>query len=321
MSTILQHWHVSISGQATRIAANSNAKVTPKTAYTWVHLDARDPATKQWLVEDPKIDSLATDTMLAADSRPRTITHDGCLLINLRGVNLNEGSHVTDMIGIRFVVEEKRIVSIERRPLKAISDIANHLDTAEAPPTTGAFLALFALLITERMTPTITELSEKVDNLEHIGDTDIEELDRSVLASLRRDIISLRRYLSPQRDALNSFTLQSLKWITERDRLAMRSAADQATRITEELDTLRERCTVIRDHLTDHRAETMNQNMMILSVVAAVFLPLGLISGMMGINVGGMPWVDNAMGFWFVTGIVAVCGVTQFLVFKLVKWI
>lgn len=53
-----------------------------------------------------------------------------------------------------------------------------------------------------------------VDDPEDIGDEDIEKLDRMVLATLRRDVISLRRYLAPQRDALNSFTVQGVKWIT-----------------------------------------------------------------------------------------------------------
>ena len=65
----------------------------------------------------------------------------------------------------------------------------------------------------------------------------------------------------------------------------------------------------------------MNNNMMILAVLSAVFLPLGLISGMMGINVGGMPWVESGMGFWYVTMIVIGVGVVQMIIFKLLKWI
>lgn len=321
MPAILQHWYVSTAGRAVNLALPGTSIGAPKSGYEWVHLDAQHPDTQQWLIDDPDIDRLATDTMLAPDSRPRTITHEESLLVNLRGVNLNEGSDVTDMVGIRFIIEKTRIVSIERRPLKATQLIIGRLKSSNGPSTASGFLAWFALTLSDLMGPTITELSEKVDNLEEISDENIQNLDRSALAALRRDVISLRRYLAPQRDALNSFTVQNLKWITERDRLHMRSAADQTTRITEELDALRERCAVIRDHLTDHRAETMNRNMMVLSVVAAIFLPLGLISGMMGINVGGMPWVNDPNGFWYVMGIMAVCGAMQLAFFKWVKWI
>lgn len=321
MTPILQHWYITSKGKASRITDNNPGTKPPKSGYEWIHLNAVHGDARQWLIDDPNIDSLATDTMLATDSRPRTIPHEDCILVNLRGANLNPGNDVTDMVGIRFFVTKNRIVSVERRPLKATADIVSHLGKLMAPETASGFLAWFALALSDRMSPTINDISELVDDLEQTGDADISTLDRSKLAGLRRDVISLRRYLAPQRDALNSFTMQNLSWITERDRLHIRNAADQTTRITEELDSLRERCTVIRDHLTDHRAEIMNRNMMILSVVAAIFLPLGLISGMMGINVGGMPWTENNNGFWFVTAIVLIIGFLQLLLFKLVKWI
>lgn len=321
MTHVLDIWKISKSGTAKRLAPDTLDLTLPTAGYLWIHMDAHDPATLAFLIDDPDIDTLATETLMAGDNRPRTIPHEDILLINLRGVNLNEGSDVVDMVGIRFYVSASRVISVARRPLKATEDITAQLKTQVAPQTTGGFMAWFALTLCERMGPTITDLTEQVDTLEDIGDTDIERLDRRSLADLRRTVIGLKRYLAPQRDALNTLTLQNLKWITERDRLQIRSAADQTTRITEELDTIRERCAVIRDQFTDQRAETMNRNMMLLSVVAAIFLPLGLISGMMGINVGGMPWVDNGHGFWYVSGMVTFIGIIQLLVFKILKWI
>ncbi len=313
---ILQNWHISSDGNANPIDQTSD-----KTGYDWIHIDGNDPAARKWLIDDPEIDALATETLLADDSRPRTITHGDSLLINLRGVNLNEGSDATDMVGIRFIVTASRIVSVERHCLKATEIIAGLLANQPAPNTPTGFIAAFALTLVDRMVPTITDLSEKVDDFEDGVDADDVPIDRTELGALRRDIIALRRYLAPQRDAVNNYALQSLKWITERDRLHLRNAADQTTRITEELDALRERCAVIRDQLTDQRAEEMNRAMMILSVVSAVFLPLGLLSGMMGINVGGMPWASNSMGFWYIAAIVIGVGVLELAFFKLLKWV
>jgi zinc transporter len=173
----------------------------------------------------------------------------------------------------------------------------------------------------DRMSPTITDLNEEVDELEEKIETGDTESSRPIVSELRRQAILLRRFLAPQRDALNSLSQQKLPWITSDDQLRLRDAADQATRVTEELDAVRERCAIVKDQLTDLRAEQMNNNMMILAVVSAVFLPLGLISGMMGINVGGMPWTESGMGFWYVTAIVIGIGIIQMIIFKLMKWI
>lgn len=202
--------------------------------------------------------------------------------------------------------------------------MVERLETQIMSKTPGGFIASFALAIIDRMSPTITDMNEQVDELEEMIEGDAKnrhENARSKVAELRREAILLRRYLAPQKDALTTLSQQTLPWISGDDQLRLRDAADQATRVAEELDAVRERCAIVKDQLTDIRAEQMNQNMMILSVVAAVFLPLGLLSGMMGINVGGMPWTESDMGFWYVTGIVSVIGVALMGLFRVLRWI
>ena len=319
---VLYHFDIDAEGKATP-GGDSLAPppVGKKSGYKWVHVHCFHPDTRAWMDSDPMIDMVAERTLLADDSRPRTIAHDDDVLINLRGVNLNPGSEPEDMIGIRFFIEPNRVTSVERRALKATRDMARTVESQGAPTTTGGFIARFALSIIDRMNPTIADLNEQIDDLEEKIDDMEADSGRESLAELRRESILLRRYLAPQRDALNTLALQNMDWISEDDRLRLREAADQATRITEELEAIRERCAIVHDGLMDKRSEEMNRNMMILSVVAAIFLPLGLISGMMGINVGGMPWVESENGFWIVTGIVVGVGLIQLWVFRLLKWL
>ena len=301
--------------------APSDSLTPCESGYKWLHLDATQDGVAEFLRGDATIDTTAERNLLAEDSRPRTIAHEDDILINLRGVNLNPGSEPEDMIGLRIFIEPTRVTTVERRPLKAVRDMAERARTQGLPDTPGGFIAALALTIIDRMNPTITDLNEQVDTLEEKIDDMEADAGRSELAELRRESILLRRYLAPQRDALNTLALQDMDWITDDNRLRIREAADQATRITEELEAIRERCAIVHDGLVDKRSEEMNRNMMVLSVVAAIFLPLGLVSGMMGINVGGMPWVEDSNGFWIVTAIVVVTGLVQLLVFKALKWI
>ncbi|MGJ8560195.1 MAG: zinc transporter ZntB [Litorimonas sp.] len=323
MSGIVQAWKIDGAGQATP-ATKEDFDDPLKEGYYWYHFDRNNPATQTLFTVDEGVDVVATRTLLAADTRPRTIVRGKDVLINLRGVNLNEGAQPEDMIPLRFFIQSGRVISCNGQPLKAIADMVERLETQTVSKTPGGFIASFALAIIDRMNPTITGLNERVDELEELiegGERARHEMARSNVAKLRREAIMLRRYLAPQKDALTTLSQQQLPWISADDQLRMRDAADQATRVAEELDAVRERCAIVKDQLTDFRAEQMNQNMMILSVVAAVFLPLGLLSGMMGINVGGMPWVESDMGFWYVTGIVSVIGVALMGLFKAMRWI
>lgn len=321
MAAILFAFEIDKDGVARDIQPPKFNDHPPEGHYMWLHFDALDPATRAFLTADVDVDNVATRNLLTEDSRPRTIAHDDAIMINLRGVNLNEGSEPEDMIGIRFFIQNDRIISVERRPLKATRDIAQRMRVGTPPKTTGGFIANFALTIIERMNPTIIELNEEVDALEEQLDSPAGLTNPSALSELRRQAILLRRYVAPQRDALSALSLHQVDFISEDDRVRIREAADQATRVNEELEAIRERCAIVKDQLTDQRAEQMNRNMMLLSVVAAIFLPLGLLSGMMGINVGGMPWVEDSNGFWYVTGIVIFIGLIQLLLFRLLKWI
>ncbi len=319
----LQHaFHINGKGKATALPTENLPSLPKKgDGYLWLHFDRKNQDTRQVLIDDKMVDDVATNTLLSEDSRPRTIIRGEDVLINLRGVNLNPGAVEEDMIPIRFFVQKNRIISVCGRPLKAIETALERLRTQTVSVSPGGFMAGFALLLSERMAPTITDLNEQVDTLEEDLETVKSETARSQLSDLRRKAILLRRYIAPQKDALTTLSSQSFDWLSADDKLRLRDAADQSARITEDLDAIRERCAIVKDQLTDIRAEQMNRNMMILSVVAAIFLPLGLISGMMGINVGGMPWVESDMGFWYVTGIVLAIGVMQLIVFKLLKWL
>ena len=88
-------------------------------------------------------------------------------------------------------------------------------------------------------------------------------------------------------------------------------------RMAEELDAIRDRAQIVHDQIMDKRAEVMNKQMLLLSIVAAIFLPLGLVTGFLGINVGGIPGADNQWGFWIVCGLLIVCVVFQL---ALLRW-
>lgn len=310
------------AGKASQLAVDSVPSAPAAgEGFLWLHFDRKNPQTRQVLTDDEMVDAVATDTLLAEDSRPRTIVRDSDVLINLRGINLNSGAEPEDMIPIRFFIHQNRVISVCSRKMRATLDRVERLKSQKTSPTPGGFIAGYALALAENMAPTITDLNEQVDALEEMIDLQQSDPARSRVSDIRRKAILLRRYIAPQRDALNVLAAQSLDWISNNDQLRLRDGADQAARITEELDAVRERCAIVKDQLTDMRAEDMNRNMMLLSIVAAIFLPLGLISGMMGINVGGMPWVENNMGFWFVTAIIIGIGLIQLFTFRLLKWL
>jgi zinc transporter len=273
--------------------------------FGWIHLRLDGPSTASWL-ERSDLDRFVIDALTAADTRPRCTVHgDGVVLI-LRGVNLNPGAEPEDMVSIRLWIESSRVVSVWLRPLLAVRDLFEAIERGHAPATPGELVARLALRLADRAEPTIATFNERIDTLEEAIVDETVEVPRRHLGNVRRVAIVLRRYMFPQRDALTTLEVEDLSWLTDRDRSRLREAAERVTRLAEDLDSIRDRAQVIHEQVMERRADVMNRQMLVLSIVAAVFLPLGLLTGLLGINVGGIPGADDPWAFWIVCALLLV---------------
>ena len=286
--------------------------------FRWVHLDLEHIGAKEWI--ETHTDLVVAESLTLDETRPRCVRHDGGVLLNLRGVNLNPDSDPDDMVSIRLWVCGHLIISVRRRRLAAVVAMRESLDAGDAPKTVGAFLARLISDLTDRMAPVIDGLADQVDALE---DASLDRVDglRPDLAKLRRTTIALRRYVAPQRDALAHLIRDGANILQEEDAISIRETLDQVTRLVEEMDAIRERCGILNDQLADSRAEEMNRNMMVLSVVAAIFLPLGFLTGLLGVNVGGIPGAESPIAFAILCVLMLIIGGGITLLFKRLGWL
>ncbi len=277
-------------------------------AFAWQHLRLDGEETPR-LLKDSGLDEFVIEALVADETRPRCTVHGDGAILNLRGVNLHPNQPPEDMISVRLWLTGTKIIGVWRRPLHAVGDLLASIERGQGPTTPGDFVARLALRLADRAEPAIADLNELVDDLEEAMLEPGAEVARPVLGRIRRMSIVLRRYLVPQRDALTTLEIEDFGWLHPRDRSRLREAAERISRLGEDLDAIRDRTQIIHDQTMDQRAEKMNSRMLLLAIVTAIFLPLGLVTGLLGINVGGIPGVDNPNAFWVVCGIVVALGV------------
>jgi zinc transporter len=293
----------------------------PDNGLLWLHLDRSGERAKTYLRKESGLDTLVHENLLAEETRPRAIEISGNLLINLRGVNLNPGANPEDMVSVRVWIEPNRIISSRHRPLMAVNDIREQIARGRGPKKEGDFLIMLADRLVSRMSPVLEELDEAEDDLEDQMVTGGREEIRTKLAEVRRQAIGLRRYLSPQREALSRVHGEPLEWLDARQRARLREISDRIIRYVEDLDAIRERAAIIQDEVANRVAEQINTNMYRLAIVATVMLPLGLLTGLLGINVDGMPGSkDTPWAFGIVTGLLFVLILLELVVMRKLKW-
>jgi zinc transporter len=288
----------------------------------WTHLNFTKDDALSWLQNESGLDPIVVTAMTADETRPRCLTIDNGVLLILRGVNLNPGAEPEDMVASRVWIEPNRVISAERRQLMAVRDLISDCQNNNGPKSPGEFVYRLARNLANRMEPSIDNLDDEIDAMEEtISQTQNYAL-RAQISHLRRRAVRLRRYIAPQREALMRLITDGESLLNTRLIHRTREIVERTTRYVEEIDEARDRCQILYDDVNSHLSENLNRNMYVLSVVAGIFLPLSLLTGLLGINVDGMPGSkDTPLAFWLVCGALGVIGIVELLIARKLRWL
>jgi len=286
----------------------------------WVHLDYTGSTASDWLQNRSGIEPVIVAALTAEETRPRSLVHKGGMLVILRGVNLNPGSDTDDMVSVRFWIESDRIVTLRHRHVMAIEDLRKAVEAGSGPVNAGEFLEDLTDRLVLRMGVVLSDVDDAVDAIEEEVISDQTYALRQKIADIRRVAIRMRRYLAPQRDVMTRLYNEKVDWLNELQRMHLREIADRTTRYVEDLDAIRDRATVTQEELNGRLSEQMNKTMYVLSIVAGIFLPLGLLTGLLGINVGGIPGTENHWAFAIFCALLLGVATGQVWLFKRKKW-
>ena len=293
----------------------------PEDGLIWIHLDYNEKKTREWVQNHSKLEPLIQEALTAEETRPRCFSRQEGMLVILRGVNLNPGADPEDMVAIRAWIEPSRIITLRHRKVIAVDDIRVAIEGGLGPDNSGDFLVMLCDRLTQRMATVLSDIDDAVDELEdQVLEKESYQL-RSSLGNLRREAIRLRRYLAPQREVMLRLFTEKAPWLDETDRARLREVGDRVTRYVEDLDSARDRAAVVREELESRIAEQMNKTMYILAILTGIFLPLGLLTGLLGINVGGIPGTENPYAFIVVCSLLVAFAIIQAWIFKRMKWI
>lgn len=290
----------------------------------WIRLTIKNA--RKYLKEITKdisdFGQIATDSLCAAETRPRTIVSSDHLLANFRAINLTPGFQPEDMVSVRLWMNKNLIISAQRRHLHVVEELENRLIHNEGPKDSGDFLLAFLSIMTDKTSEVVTTLDDEIDKLEDaMNNKFIKFESRNSVNEMRRRVIMLRRYLTPQRDAVIKLQTDKLSWINEGDILHLREIADGMIRILEDLDSEKDRTTVLHEELFTLAQERLNEKIYLLAIVTCVFMPLSFLTGLLGINVAGIPMANHPWAFFSVCSILFILALCEILFLFKRKWL
>jgi zinc transporter len=272
--------------------------IVPARGFMVVSGKAKEPAFKVWLKAE--LGPFNADLLTVPSTRSRCIVLDDRAMVVMRVAR--PGADPDD-IGRQLMtlwIEKGRVIISSELNIPDFLGITQWEQSHHAPVSPADLVARLGLRAADRLEPLVEMMGDRLDDIEESLIVQHTSKAQNRLSELRRTLISFRRLVWPQRDMLNTLEIEDLSFFTTRDRLRLREASARAARIGDELQAMSERAVLVHEQIIDARAEQMNKTMLVLAAVTVVFMPLTLLTGVLGMNVAGIPFSDNNHSFWSV---------------------
>ena len=289
----------------------------------WLHWDRSHPQTQTWLRKSSGLNEFACDLLLEENTRPRLLPlPDAELLLFLRGVNLNPGAEPEDMVSVRIFASAQRVISLRLRPLRATDELLALLSEGKGPKTSSELILYLAQLLTHKVQDLVTCLSELVDEEEEKLDADERYTpEHGSILHIRRRAAGLKRFLAPQRDIFGQLTRIKLPWFVDDDADYWNELNNSLTRYLEELELTRERMGLVLEAEDRRLNVRMNRTMYRFGIITCIFLPMSFLTGLLGINVGGIPFSSSPYGVLIACLTVLAMAFGQWWLFRRLRWV
>ncbi|HHY0574567.1 TPA: CorA family divalent cation transporter [Vibrio parahaemolyticus] len=304
MGFMIEHWDFS-----SPIATQEATAQETIQANHWYHCERLHPDIRGWL-EHNQVPRATVDHLLADESRPsfHPLDDDNFMLI-LRGINMNENASPEDMLSIRILYYRGALISTRKIPSRAIMEIRQALAQQQGPKSLASLLNQ----IIEGLNGKIDLYLDTIE--ETLNEFDVNEESTYNHISAQKALIAIKRFIRPQQYAIRDLIESESALVTSRPH-QYRFAHNNITRINETIEFYLGEVALFQEEIKNNRDNKTNKNSYLFTLVATIFLPTSFLTGLLGINVGGMPGVDSAMAFtWFCIALIIIFAL-EWLLFK-----
>jgi magnesium transporter len=321
----LTNIYVHRNGRTEQVPSIDRSWLNPSSGVmVWVDIAAPSVPESLLLSDTFGFHELAVEDAMSQLQYPKIEPYDGFLYVVLHGLDFTKGDEGFATHDIDFFIGGNFLVTVHDGHSRSIEEIKehcprNHNILGEGP------VALFHRIVDrmiDRYLPEVDELEEWLGELEEaVFSRPYPGIVREIL-ELKRDISALRRIAIPQRDVIGRLARREQPEISSEMAFRFRDVYDHVVRLNDEALMLQDRVTGILEAHLSNVSNRLNEVMKVLTVVATIFMPLTVLTGMWGMNIllPRFPGSDAAQ-FWWIGGIILAITVVMLAAFRRKRWI
>ncbi|TWU43796.1 Zinc transport protein ZntB [Novipirellula aureliae] len=289
--------------------------------FIWVDLDGRTTDSVEWLKNGSGLPEQVIMRLLDESTLNHHEKFDDGLLLRFQTQVVSPAIGKSDSTSVGLWFERDRVISICSAPIPEIETLKTNVSKHQS---SWAPLEILTCLINSnvsKLESLIVMVSERTDDLEEQILESIDDANSAQLDLVRRKTIRIRRQLLTLRNLLVFILSDHSLPISEDDRPAIESVTDRVRNYLEILEGCHERAHLLRDQIESQMNARLNQITYNLTIVATVFLPLSFLTGLLGMNVSGIPEQHDPQGFVVVCTSMVLIAISSWIYLRWRKWV
>lgn len=294
------------------------------TTLFWVDLEEPTPEEAKILSQVFRFHELSVEDALAEIQQPKIESYGSYLYLVLHGIDFRARQHRFRTRDIDFFLTPRYLVTVRQGLSRSVGKVAEACsrNTQVLAEGTAALLHRIVDSMVDNYRPEVDKLHERIDQLEaQVFEQPDPALSRRIL-DYKKDVASLRRVVLPQRDAIGRLARREFSFVSEAIGYRFRDVHDHLVRLSDDATFLQDRLSGILDAHLSAISNQLNTVMKVLTIIATIFMPLTVLTGMWGMNIT-LPRFPGSDGvqFWWVAGMMLSISAGMLVFFRRRRWI
>jgi zinc transporter len=274
--------------------------------FVWLHFNLAHTASEKLLRERLTLPEVFHEALREGSRSTRVELNDDMLVAVVNDVHFDFAFEPGDISTLWLAVGPQLVVSARLQPLRSIDRLRDAVKHGARLRTSVALLVHLMHDQGDVLVNIVRGTTARVDEIEDKLLSGRLEKKRADLGALRRLLVRLQRLLAPEPAALFRLLQKPPPWIAEEDLQDLRQSTEEFGVALRDMAGLQERIKLLQEEIAGRVAEENNRTLFVLTVVTVLVLPINIVSGLLGMNVGGIPLAQDPFGFWTVVALVAV---------------
>lgn len=285
--------------------------------FLWLHFSLANAASERWIQQNLNVPASFLGALHEEGGSTRIEQDQDFLVGTIHDVLFEFGFDAADVSTVHLCVEPRVLISARVKPLRSLDRVRSSVRSGATFVSTADLLGQLLRDQANVLVEIVRGVTAKVDSIEDAVLRQRIAASRAQLGALRRVLVRLQRLLAPEPAALFRLLSRPPSWVGEEDVRSLQQSAEEFSAAVTDSATLVERVKLIQEELASLINEQNNRILFVLTLVTVLALPVNLIAGLFGMNVGGIPFADAAHGFAVViTIVVSLTAILAFLWFR-----